>query len=435
MKKFIIVKLDCPCTLVKSAMRVPEAEPLNFAKALIDALPNETIDVVMLGHAQDQIEYDDNGTIRTVPYFGNPKTLKDEFTDDCKVIIWQGRHIFNVEMPSTPSQLGSQPHLVNPWCAGDYERLCMLKIWQIQMYNLLSSAVVPEDAKLFFLVTDLRLPLIELNKVDPIAVPKPLPKGIVLLTQAYHADAYNKWQAKYGTGLTYPEMNITDYMYEFKETMYLPLHALPLWSHRQFAKRIEDKTKPAIFQVQSLKYIDDYRKKKLGEALKFVDGNCTLHGRFLSAERGIVVAAYPDYADKLLENCIDNSNKASESFFDSARILAEHRASLIITDQRYARFGLCPNRFVEAIAVNTIPLHVKGVFDNCDDTLKSIVDELNICPEYTAFEFGKLVARCKTDPNSNMSLDWLEQKFSEACVKLSEQLLTALSEFANKYWE
>jgi hypothetical protein len=434
MKKFAIVKLDCPCTLVKSAMRVPEAEPLNFAKALIDSLPDETVDVVMLGHAQDQIEYNDNGTIRTVPYFGNPKSIKDEFDDDTKIIIWQGRHIFNVEMPSTPSQIGAQPHLVNPWSAGDYERLCMVKIWQVQMYNLLSSAVIPDECKMFFLVTDLRLPLIELNKVDPVAVPKPLPKGIILLTQAHQADAYNKWQAKYGNGLNYPEMDITDYMYNFDNVMYLPLHALPIWSHTQYRKHIADKHKCSIFQVQSMKYIDDYRKKKLGQALKFVDGKCTLHGRFLSAERGIVVAAYPDFADSLLEHCIDNSDKPNECFFDSTQILADHQASLIITDQRYARFGLCPNRFVEAIATGTIPLHVKGVFEHCDDTLKSIVKDLDICSDKTTIDEDGRVHVYNSN-GDEIKATVLEDKFKSGCDTLKRQLVTALATFANKYWD
>lgn len=433
MKKYVILKLDTPLTLVPSAMRVPQAEPVNFAKALIDAaesgaegkegleaeLAMETVDVCMLGHAAKSKAYGRCGTIRTVPYFGDPKSVKDEFAD-ATIIIWQGRHIFNVSMPSTPMQLGAQPTLVNPYSAGDYERLCMVKIWQVQMYNLLASAVIPDVCEKYFIVTDLRLPLIELNKIDPVSVPRPLPKGITLLTQAYQHEAYNAWQSKYGNGLSYPEIDLTDYTYKFAKSAYLPLHALPIWSHCAHAKPISDKLDKSIFQVQSIKYVDDYRKKKLGDALKLVNGNCVLHGRFGAAERGIIVSTYPEYSEELLENCIDNSNAPSESFFDSAETLSKYKYSLIITDQRYARFGLCPNRFAEALAVGTIPIPVKGVFDYCDDTLRDIVNELDT---YAPIDRYAGDAVCKV----------LDIKYAAATEQLRRQLIDCLHHFIFKY--
>lgn len=432
MQKIVILKLDTPCTLVESAMRVPTAEPVNFAKALVEAHPDETVDVCLLGHAAKQIEVGDNGTIRTIPYFGDPRSIRDEFDDDTKVILWQGRHLLTVQMPTTPTQLGAQPTLMNPWCAGDYERLCMVKIWQVQMYNLMSSNVISDKCKKYFIVTDLRLPLIELNKIDSVSVPKPLPKDIILLTQAYHHEEYNKWQAKYGNCMTYPEMNLADYTYEFKRSEYLPLHVLPLWSHEQFAMEQNMKRRVSIFQVQSMKYIDDYRKKKLGEALKFVDGNCTLHGRFRSDERGIVVAAYPKYADKLLANCIDNSDNPSECFFDSARILADHQASLIITDERYARFGLCPNRFIEALAVGTIPLSVAGVFDYCDDLLKQAVESFGIDASKTRInEDGRVELYDKDYKAIDMSA--FETTRKSVIKAFKDDLLTKLNTVFNKF--
>jgi hypothetical protein len=216
----------------------------------------------------------------------------------------------------------------------------------------------------------------ELNAIDPVSVPKPLPKNIVLLSQAYHAKAYNAWQQKYCNGLNYPETDITEYTYKFAKALYLPLHALPIMSHASFAKPFAEKNNMSIFQVQSLKYVDEYRKKKLHNALKIVNGICTLHGRFNSSERGIVIANYPEFSDYLLKHCIDNSNKLSESFLDSAKVLADHKLSLIITDERYARFGLCPNRFVEALSVGTLPVLVPGVLDNCDATLQQIGEDI-----------------------------------------------------------
>lgn len=437
MKKFVILKLDTPCTLVESAMRVPTAEPVNFAKALIDANPDETVDVCLLGHEAKQIEVGMTGTIRTVPYFGEPRSIKDEFDDDVKVIIWQGRHVFGVSMPSTPTELGSHPALVSPYCAGDYERLCLVKIWQVQMYNLLSSSVMPTNCQKFFLVTDLRLPLVELNKVDSVAVPKPLPKGIILLTQAFHHEEYNKWQAKFGNGMNYPETDLTDYTYRFDKSMYLPLHVLPYWSHKQFVKNYASKTGLSIFQTQSIKYMDDYRKSKLGKALKFVDGKCTLHGRFRAAERGVITANYPDYSDAIFERLIDNSDKYSECFFDSAQILSTYQSSLIVTDERYARFGLVPNRFVEALSVHTIPLAVNGVFDYCDDIVKACVKDLAICPEKTDIVKSKVTRCddgdivCKNDEGQLIDITNLEQKFDKWLETMRADLLKTLNKFAN----
>lgn len=437
MKKFVILKLDTPCTLIKSAMRVPTAEPINFAKALIEANPDETVDVCLLGHEAKQMEHGMNGTIRTVPYFGEPRSIKDEFDDDTKVILWQGRHIFGVSMPSTPTELGARPALVSPYSAGDYERLCMVKIWQVQMYNLMSSNVIPTNCQKFFLVTDLRLPLIELNKVDSIAVPKPLPKGIVLLTQAFHHEEYNKWQEKFGNGMNYPETDLTAYTYKFDKSMYLPLHVLPYWSHRQFVKGYADKTGISIFQTQSIKYMDDYRKSRLGKALKFVNGKCSLHGRFLPAERGIITANYPDYAESIFERLIDNSNRPSECFFDSAQVLSTYQTSLIVTDERYARFGLVPNRFIEAMSVHTIPLAVKGVFDYCDDIVKHCVADLDICPSKTDI-LSNVCTRCtdgdvsiRNSTGKTIDNDKLEQKFDIWLETMKTDLLSKLNQFSN----
>lgn len=438
MKRFLIVKLDTPCTLKNSAMRVPQAEPVNFAKALIQANPDETIDVCMLGTYQDTMEHGHFGTIRIVPYFGDPRQLKDEIDETTRIIIWQGRHVFNVSQPTDPMTVSAKPVLMEPFNAGDYERIQLYKVWQVMMYNLLSSNVIPEEAQKYCIVTDVRCPMVELNKIDPIAVPKPLPKNIVLVTQAYHADEYLKWYLKYCNAMPYPEVNIADYTYQFKKAIYLPLHSLPIMSHAKHRKLLADKTGTSIFQVQSLRYIDDYRKRSLRNALKFVDGNCTLHGRFRSEERGVVVAEFPLYVDKLLAQLIDNSDNPAESFHDSAKILSNYQASLIVTDQRYARFGLCPNRFVESIAVGTVPLLANDdVLRYCDPTLQAINKELGICPEHT--EVTKHTADAKRsmdvivrdDRGCVIDSHAIDKQLSDAKTKLQEQLMYELNKFAN----
>ena len=107
MKKFVIIKLDAPATLTSKAWRVPTAEPINFAKALIDA-SEETVDVCLIGQTQKSIEVGDFGTIRTVAYFGDPKSVKDEFDEDTKVILWQGRPCYGANSPATPDKIGTK---------------------------------------------------------------------------------------------------------------------------------------------------------------------------------------------------------------------------------------------------------------------------------------------------------------------------------------
>lgn len=439
MKKLIIVKMDTPCTLKESAQRVPQAEPVNFAKAIIAANPNETVDVVMLGLTVDQMEYGNNGTIRIVPYYGNPTTMKSEIDEDTKIIFWQGRHSISCQMPTSPYESGANFALLEPYNAPDYERLNLIKMWTVMMYNFMSSAVVLNECQKFFILTDARIPLLELNKIDPIAVPKPLPKNIILVTQTYHADSYMQWQNKYGNAYWYPEADIADYMYQFKKAVYLPLHSLPLISHSKFNKPLSQKTGVSIFQVQSLKYIDEYRRKKLGTALKYVDGNCTLHGKFGAPEKGIVVSYYSEFADKLLARCIDNSN-TTECFHDSAKILSNYQASLIITDARYARFGLCPNRFVEAVAVGTIPLITPDVMVNCDPVLKDCIKILDICPEKTkiqktTFEIQGDKYKVVVYDNEGRVIEYVEPRIEEVTEILSKQLIESLADFSDMYYE
>lgn len=378
-KSILILKLDTPCTLTYSAMRVPQAEPVNFAKACIDACEavGDVCSVCMLGHAAQEEAYGSMGTIKVLPYFGEPDSIKNHVNEDTEVILWQGMHAMSVPQPTSPAERGGKPQLMDPYAADCFQRLSLVKVWQIMMYNLASSKVLSVCKNMYFLLTDARLPLIELNKVAKWAVPNPLPKHIKLLTQACCANEFMDWHNKWGNGQWYYECNIADYVYQFEQAAYLPLHALPIWSHSKYHKNIADKTVDrAIFQAQSIKYMDDYRLSCLKKAIKQVKGKCTLHGRFLAEERAIAQYALGNCGNDLVEHLIDNSQSA-ESFFDSAQTLAEHLASLIITDARYQRFGLCPNRLVEALAVGTAPVCDKSVVQNCDTLLRDIVDEAN----------------------------------------------------------
>lgn len=374
MKHYLILKLDTPCTTIESAMRVPQAEPINFAKAIIDAgaTVGEQVTVSLLGISTQSMSYGQSGTIRILPYFGQPNSIKSylgQADEKTEVIIWQGMHIISAPMLEGPNDLEAKLQLTDPYAADCYARLSMCKMWQVMMYNLASSSVL-EGLPMYFLTTDARLPLLDLNKVNPAIVKEPLPKGIKMLTQAHQATQFMRWHNKYGNAQNYNECCLPDYVYQFEEVAYLPMHALPIWSHSKHRKDFAKKqNKRAIFQVQSLKYMDEFRKSSLQKTIDLVQGRCTLHGRFLAAERAIALTMLSNYTDNLQGYIIDNSASA-ESFHDAAKKLADYQASLIITDQRYMRYGLCPNRFVEALAVGTLPVGNGSVVQYCDDTLK-----------------------------------------------------------------
>lgn len=378
-------------------MRVPQAEPINFAKACIDACEavGDVCTVMLLGHAAQEEAYGSMGTVKILPYFGNPDTIKSYVNEDTNIIIWQGMHAIAVPQPISPAEQGSKPQLVDPYAADCFQRLSLTKVWQVMMYNLVSSKLLEQCKNMYFILTDARLPLLELNKIAKWSVPNPLPKHIKLITQANCYNEFMHWHNKWGNAQWYNECHIADYVYQFEDAAYLPMHVLPLWSHSKYHKNIASKTVPrAIFQVQSVKYLDDYRRSCLKKAIKKVHGQCSLHGRFCAEERAIAQYALGDYGDELSEYLIDNSQTA-ECFTDSAKTLSTYLASLIITDARYQRFGLCPNRLVEALATGTAPICDSSVVKNCDDMLQSIVgsldayinvdDTINVSNEYDKF--------------------------------------------------
>jgi hypothetical protein len=357
-------------------MHVPQAEIVNFAKALC-AASEETLHIIMLGTSVQRMSVSDS-TIEVIPYFGNPKAISKYLSavDDPTVLIWQGRHAIQSGAPTSPHATDNKPTLTEPFSANDFERLQCLKLWQVQCYNLLSSDVIPKTSKKFFVHTDARLPLLDLNAVDPIAVPKPLPKDIVLITQAYYHNELRVWMNKYGNAVHYPEIEIKDYLYNFSESIHLPLELLPIISHRKHKLTMSEKSesKP-ICQIQSLKYMDDFRLKQLKKMVDKYDGDVILMGRFGSSERGKVVE-FGEHAEKILAN-LHGSETYAIPFHKAAKILSKYAKSIVITDARYARFGLCPNRLIEAAAVGSIPIIGDEVLVNCRLDLQQFGETLS----------------------------------------------------------
>lgn len=356
MKQIVILKLDTPCTLIESACHVPQAEVLNFCEYIAKVGSREKFEFLLLGlSAQKRELAQGNGTIEVLPYFGHDPSVMNRVTKDATVILWQGRHAIQINTPHGPEFGNNKPVMTEPYDADFFEKLSLIKSWQIQMYNLMANKFKYHDKK-YFILTDLRLPLLEMHLIEPDLVPNPLPKGIKMLTQAFQAEAAMNWINKYANGQWYPEIEISDYMYKFEEAEYLPLHMLPIMSHSKFHKPMSEKTElSAIYQVQSFKYLDDYRKKKLKVCIEREDGNVALMGRFGPQEHALLQYEYHKYYEKL-KPLVKGSSSNAIAFFDAAKQLAEYEASLVITDGRYARFGLCPNRFIEALAVGTLPV-------------------------------------------------------------------------------
>lgn len=415
MKKIVILKLDMPLTLVRTAMHVPAAEPVNFAYALAD-VEDVAYDIVLFG-LSSQMEERNESTIRVVPYFGDFKTVKSIFDDNTTVIIWQGRHAIQIPSPNKPQDLENTLEITEPWHCDYYEKLSLLKSWQIMLYNLIPQ--IPDECKKFFLLTDVRLPLMELNKIDSALVPKPLPKDITLITQCNYHEHYRKWANHWGNGQWYPETDIQDYTYQFKNSLYAPLHCLPLISHSKFHKELDRKTEFCTFQMQSLKFMDDYRKQKLGKAIDYFKGDVILNGQFGHKEHALLRYNYPKYAEKLIEHTV-GTNDSYEAFDDAAKSLSNFIVSIIVSDGRYVRFGLCPNRFVEALAVGSMPYMTANVMDNVDDTLKEIVNKY--IPQNEDFDaFLNHVQEFK-ETGTRLAIETYIQNLENAKAVLEQQL-------------
>jgi hypothetical protein len=383
MKTFLLAKLDTPCTLNKSVMHVPSAEPLNFALSLCDSTTDETIHVVMLGLEHSKLEVGEH-TIEVVPYYGQTNRIKDIVDSDTQVIIWQGRHIVDVNLDRPSSQLNSIPVITKPRVAAYFEKLNMLTLWQINLYNLLSSTLL-KDCKMHCIITDVRLPLIDVHKVDKVAVPQPLPKGIILLTQTYKADDYMLYHNAHGHGIPWLESTISDYVYQFKHAKYIPLHSLPIWSHVDARKKNElrtfgryDRDQFAVCQIQSMKYLDEYRIEQLQELVRRCDGKVSIMGRMGHDEKAVIRQKFPVHAELLL-SLVAGSSDEPIAFHEAAEQLTRFERSLVITDGRYSRFGLMPNRMVEALATHTMPMVHEMVYRNTDSLVTSIIEEIDQC--------------------------------------------------------
>jgi hypothetical protein len=168
--------------------------------------------------------------------------------------------------------------------------------------------------------------------------------------------------------------------------------------------------------------MDDYRKAGLKKAIEKMHGKCTLHGRFLAEERAIAKFALGKYGTMLEDYLIDNSDTA-ECFYDSAQTLSLHKASLTITDARYQRFGLCPNRYIEAIAVGTLPICQDTVLANCDSQLQVSLSEINKLFDVNYTGDIQLKADVTAEHYENVMLDFR--------TRFAKQLILELGKLAD----
>lgn len=345
MQNYLIIKLDTPLTLNKQSCSVPQAEPLNMAMALLAANPGSN--VYMMGLTRDT-EITDHGRIMIIPVY-----MVDRLPEDLTVLIWQGRHC--IQIVNNEIKILEAIH-------SDYERVACRVDWQIQMHILITTCEKIRNTKKYFVLTDSRLPLLDLGKCD--FGLQPLPEDIELLSQAYKVDDMLEF---FDTGyrtLYAPDFDITPYLYRFKKSQYLPLHLLPLLSH--ISSNIGYSSNRAIFQTQALQYCDEYRMKSLIDLINKVKINPT----FISCKNNPAeLHAYEVIKSKLNNFVIPNHIHADYGYFDAAKVLSNYKYSLIVTERNYQKFGLCPNRFIEAIAANVQPIVADGVLDNCDPEL------------------------------------------------------------------
>jgi hypothetical protein len=164
--------------------------------------------------------------------------------------------------------------------------------------------------------------------------------------------------------------------------------------------------------------MDEYRKKKLGTAIEYFDGNIVLDGQFSSKDRATIQYEYPKYSDILCANAID----LQDSFYAGAKNLSKYRASIIVTDARYARFGLCPNRFIEALAVGSIPFMTKGVLDNCEQSLIDIYEKLKLEHFSSVYETDDLDILRNYQELLNESLNLIVESL-ELCMQKQSDII------------
>jgi hypothetical protein len=391
-------------------MRVPQAEPYNMAMALSDAFAEEPIVIQMLGLNEERLiinKAEATHILEVVPFYGH--NVKSAYSDaNTSILLWQGRHCIQIPEPTNPNITDNTPIITIPYAANAFEKLSLLDLWQVMMYNFVSSPSL-EYKDMSFIYTDARLPLLELHKVAPSIVTRPLPKGIAMVSQAYLHEQIRAWHNKWGNAQLYSEINIGEYVYQFNASTYLPMHALPIWSHsiaNDTASPKQGRDTGAIFQVQSLKYMDEYRKNQLAKAIAKYNGKVVLHGRFGKDERGLIHQYFPEKADSIIANLVDNSNTA-ESFFDSAKTLSKWSDSLIISDARYVRFGLCPNRLIEAACKNVRPCFAtvgSDVVKHCDTYVNRLVEIVS--SSYKDAQVQSLITDMQYDLLHNIRLLW-----------------------------
>lgn len=356
MRKFIIAKLDTPLTLTTECCMVPQAEPLNFARALLAAY-QDSAEIILVGN----VIQSEKPNLKVLPL--HCMNLDGIIDEETTLIIWQGRSPFQINVGAHSPQIA----ILESGTATDYERVSNRVTWYMSMHRLICNEFSKCKQK-YFVLTDTRLPLLDIGIFDERF--DRLPKGIKMLAQTHRVDDFverlkHEYVPVMGRGL-----NMSKYCYQFDEYEYMPLHLLPIMSHyRKLYRKIDY----ALFQTQSLQYYDEHR---LGELVKIINSKVANQ-----AKVGVVISSVKKgYQEQAVFDWIESEcglvnvmfRSVEPGYYRAIDELLEFKYSIIVSEKSYEEFGLCPNRLIEALATRTKPLISDSVLTNCDDTLKDI---------------------------------------------------------------
>lgn len=344
MSKTYIIKIGTfiEPTNDKSSIGLLTGEPKNFANALLQMqITDKIIFASNTNYAFGDYEYKDVSNIDAAMQFCN------DATDNDVVIFWQGAY----------KTMEDQPCMINT-------------------YKALESAQIFNISKQFFVLTDTRLPLLDLdtylksmtgqvyNNVINIDYTK-----VIMLTQAAKCnELYSALQNDtLITGI--PEYD-NYYVTNFKAVKHLELYALPLISHALPDYLTTNNiwhSHDMIFTAQSFEYMQYYRLDRLCHLLLnstatnniVVDFDIAIYGKHEQAG----VSKLLNYLYKYNEQFNTGSKFIALpkligpiKFNELKYVIAASKTQLCISELDYIKYDLLPNRIFESIAVNTFPL-------------------------------------------------------------------------------
>lgn len=354
-KNYFIVKLDTPLTLDANACQIAQIEPLNYAKMLLQEDPNCIVHMLSTISSSTM-----SGRLQTISIWDAAEL--HYVMKQSEIIIWQGRQCVDC--------IYGAYVIRNPKQAASFEAMQFLVMWQIMAFRLLTTDVAKKRQSIF-ICTDIRIPFIDLHKVCKTSCPNELSPDIKLVTQAKNAEVVRRYHNADGFSVPAYDSQLPRYVYQFKEAEYQPLQRLPQISHEQFSS--EKKHGDAIIQLQTFKYLDEHRRQQIVKAVDWCKEQglmLTLMGRF-NDEGVALLKQYIDINDvKLIR-----TSEQPYSFLEAAKLLACYKYSIIIAEESYEQFGLCPNRVYEALAVGTTPIFEFVDLSNCDDDVLSIANQ------------------------------------------------------------